>query len=355
MVFDDHDVRDDWNTSHAWRLDMQATDWWDARITGALMSYWIYQHIGNLSPAALAADETYRAVRAAADGQDVLRDFARAADREADGTKGAQWSYRRDLGGVRVVVLDSRCGRILANGNRSMLSEAEFAWLDGQIADGAYDHLVVGTSMPWLLPRALHDLESWDEALAAGTRGRLMAQFGEWLRRAVDLEHWAAFRRSFDRLAELFGRIGRGGHGSLEPATICVVSGDVHHTYVSEVEFPKATPSRVYQITCSPIYNTIPRVMRLVFHMGWSRTAERITAFLARIAGVPPLPIHWHHPTGPHFGNALALLVFNGRSASVVIERSTRPPLLVGYEDPEAAKPGLAIVIELPLTGEPTG
>ena len=23
MIFDDHDVRDDWNTSHAWRLDMQ--------------------------------------------------------------------------------------------------------------------------------------------------------------------------------------------------------------------------------------------------------------------------------------------------------------------------------------------
>ena len=25
MIFDDHDVRDDWNASHAWRLDMQKT------------------------------------------------------------------------------------------------------------------------------------------------------------------------------------------------------------------------------------------------------------------------------------------------------------------------------------------
>ena len=48
MIFDDHDVRDDWNTSHAWRVDMQQTDWWEERITGALMSYWIYQHLGNL-------------------------------------------------------------------------------------------------------------------------------------------------------------------------------------------------------------------------------------------------------------------------------------------------------------------
>jgi phosphodiesterase/alkaline phosphatase D-like protein len=352
MIFDDHDVRDDWNTSHAWRLDMQATPWWDARITGALMSYWLYQHIGNLAPADLAADDTYRALRATADGEEVLREFARAADREADGAKGTQWSYRRDLGGVRVLVVDSRCGRILADGSRSMISEAEFTWVERQVEDGTYDHLVIGTSMPWLLPRALHDLESWDEALAAGARGRSLSRFGEWLRRAVDLEHWAAFRRSFDRLARLVGRVGRGEHGSLEPATICVLSGDVHHTYVSEAEFPEATASRIYQITCSPIYNTIPRVMRIVFRIGWSRAAERFTAFLARRAGVPPLPIHWHHPTGPHFGNALALLVFDGRSASVVLERSLRPPILVASEDAEASKPGLAVVIELSLTGE---
>jgi phosphodiesterase/alkaline phosphatase D-like protein len=29
MIFDDHDVRDDWNTSHSWREDMRAT-WWVA-------------------------------------------------------------------------------------------------------------------------------------------------------------------------------------------------------------------------------------------------------------------------------------------------------------------------------------
>ena len=99
MIFDDHDVRDDWNTSHAWRLDMQKTGWWETRITGALMSYWIYQHLGNLSPAGLAADPTYRSVRAAADGTQLLETFARAADREADGAKGTMWSYRRDFRG----------------------------------------------------------------------------------------------------------------------------------------------------------------------------------------------------------------------------------------------------------------
>jgi PhoD-like phosphatase len=350
MIFDDHDVRDDWNTSHAWRKEMQATPWWEERITGALMSYWIYQHLGNLSPAGLAANEVYAAVHAVPDGEAVLRTFAQAADREADGAKGAMWSYRRDLGSVRLLVIDSRCGRILADGRRSMVGEAEFAWIEAQAEEGPYDHLVVGTSLPWLLPRALHDVESWDEALCAGTRGRRLARFGEWLRRAVDLEHWAAFRGSFDRLAGLFARVGRGEHGWDAPATICVVSGDVHHTYVSEADYPQPLASRVYQITCSPIHNTIPRVMRIVFRVGWSNTAERITHALGRFAGVPPLPIYWHHPTGPHFGNELALLVFDGRSARVVLERSLRPATLAPGEAGDGSEPGLAIVVDHPLT-----
>ncbi|MEA2608014.1 MAG: hypothetical protein QOJ75_257, partial [Chloroflexota bacterium] len=255
-------------------------------------------------------------------------------------------------GPVRLLVIDSRCGRILAGGDRSMIGETEFAWIQEQVDDGPYDHLLVGTSLPWLLPRALHDLESFDEALSAGSRGRLLARFGEWLRRAVDLEHWAAFRQSFDRLTGLFGRVGRGEHGWPAPATICVLSGDVHHTYVSEADYPEPLVSRVYQLTCSPLHNTIPRLMRVVFRMGWSKTAERATLALANFAGVPPLPIKWHHPSGPHFGNELALLVFDGRSARIVLERSVPPPRLAAGEDEGGPGPGLAIVIDRPLTGD---
>ena len=50
MIFDDHDVHDDWNTSKTWVTDIRAQGWWDDRIVGGFMSYWIYQHLGNLSP-----------------------------------------------------------------------------------------------------------------------------------------------------------------------------------------------------------------------------------------------------------------------------------------------------------------
>ena len=346
MIFDDHDVRDDWNTSDAWRREMQQTGWWEERITGALMSYWLYQHLGNLSPAGLLADEMYRIVRAQADAAPALRAFARHADREADGAKGTRWSYRRDFGPVRLLVIDSRCGRILADGQRAMVSDSEFEWIEQQVEGGGFEHLVVATSMPWLLPRALHDIESWDEALAAGSRGRRLARVGEWLRRAVDLEHWAAFRASFDRLARLFARVGLGEHGAPAPATICVVSGDVHHTYVSEADYRPLLDARVFQITCSPINNTIPLPMRIVFHVGWSKTVEHLTKALGRLTRVPPLPIQWHHPTGPHFGNMLARLVFDRRDARVILQRSAPS------ESSHATTPGtgLTVVEDLVLT-----
>jgi hypothetical protein len=324
MIFDDHDVRDDWNTSHEWRLDMQAKDWWDERITSALMSYWIYQHLGNLSPARLADDDLYERVRKVPDAEPILRAFAKAADREADGAKGAMWSYRQDLGPVRLLVVDSRCGRILADDRRSMISDIEFDWVEAQVEGGGFRHLVVVTSMPWLLPRALHDVESWNEALCAGSRGRHLAKLAERVRRAVDLEHWAAFRRSFDRLAAFFARVGR--DGSLAPSTICVLSGDVHHTYISEADYPEPFETRVFQITCSPIHNTIPLFMRLVFHIGWSHTVEVAVKLLDRWTRVPPLPIRWHHPSGPHFGNMLGVLTFEGESARVRLENAVTKP-----------------------------
>ncbi|OLL18084.1 MULTISPECIES: alkaline phosphatase D family protein [unclassified Rhodococcus (in: high G+C Gram-positive bacteria)] len=330
MIFDDHDVHDDWNTSQSWRDEVEATSWWEERIVGGLASYWVYQHLGNLDPVQLAENALYQRVRKAdGDAEPLLREFASAADEEADGAKGAQWSYRRDLGRVRLLVIDSRCGRVLSGGRREMVSDPEFSWIERQ-TQGDYDHLLVGTSLPWLLPRALHDLESWDERLAAGVRGNRVARWAETVRRGADLEHWAAFRDSFDRLARLFADIGRGrctGPSGRPPATICVLSGDVHHAYVAQARFPDPMPTRVYQLTCSPLHNYVPAAVRAVFRISWSRAMERTVRFaLGRVSEVPPVPIEWTKATGPFFGNQIATLRLAGRAAHLVLERAGRVP-----------------------------
>ncbi|MGI8697036.1 MAG: alkaline phosphatase D family protein [Mycobacteriales bacterium] len=325
MIFDDHDVRDDWNTSHEWREEMQQTSWWQERIIGALSSYWIYQHLGNLSPSELADNELYQQIRRCdGDAEQLLRDFAAAADREADGGKGARWSYRRDIGRVRLLMLDSRCGRILADGARSLLSAAEFDWLREQLP-GDYDHLLVGTSLPWLLPRALHDIESWNERLCAGARGPRIAAWSEKLRRAADLEHWAAFRVSFDRLADLLRGVGSGEYNSdgTPPAAICVLSGDVHHAYVAQAHYDHPVPTPIYQLTCSPVHNYVPAPMQVGFRLFWSRLAERGTrGLLGLLTPVPPMALSWDREDGPYFGNELMTLLIDGRHADVRLAKS---------------------------------
>ena len=318
MIFDDHDVRDDWNTSHAWRVEMQQTDWWQERIVGGLMSYWVYQHLGNLTPDDLRANELFRQVREQQGPVDeVLREFAARADAEADGAKGTRWSYRRDFGRVRMIMIDSRCGRILDADARSMVSKDEFAWLESQV-EGDYDHLLIGTSLPWLLTRALHDLEAWDEVLCDGSHPRL-ARFGEWLRRAADLEHWAAFGESFEWLAGLIAKVGdRPG----APATICVLSGDVHHAYIAEAQYPHALQSRVFQLTCSPLHNFVPVFMKVLFRVFWSKLMDRFfRVLLGTVAEVPVPSISWARRKGPFFRNELAEFVADGRSAVTLLRQ----------------------------------
>jgi hypothetical protein len=325
MIFDDHDVRDDWNTSDSWRRDMQATDWWEERIIGGLSSYWVYQHLGNLGPAELAADELYQRVRTHdGDVAPLLREFAAAADREADGAKGARWSFVRNFGRTRLLMVDSRCGRILAKDDRSMIGEDEFGWVE-EHARGDYDHLLLGTSLPWLLARALHDLEAWNEALAAGSRGRLLARWSEKLRRAADLEHWASFHRSFDRLSALLADVGRGKcspDGAL-PATISVLSGDVHHAYAARAEFAEPVPTPIYQLVCSPLHNYVPTPMKLTFRAAWSRVAERsVRRVLGLVQPVPRSWVAWERLCGPFFGSEIATLRIDGREAEMLLQRA---------------------------------
>ncbi|MGW6359286.1 alkaline phosphatase D family protein [Streptomyces sp. NPDC055092] len=333
MIFDDHDVMDDWNTSASWLAEIRTTDWWNERILSGLMSYWVHQHLGNLAPAELAADPVYAAVRADPDGTDELREFAARAD--ADATS-ARWSYRRDFGRVRLLMVDTRAARVLAEPDRSMLDPSEAAWLREQALEGsgassdgtsgAYDHLLIGTSLPWLLPHLVHDAEGWNAALCRGERGARWARFGEKLRRRADLEHWAAFPASFDALTALIAEAG-GGEGA--PATVCVLSGDVHHAYVAEPAWPEgaaAPAARVLQLTCSPVHNSIPGSIKVGFRFGWSRFGRALGRRFARHGRLAAPPVSWRKTGGPWFGNQLMTLTLRGRTARLRLQQAQAAP-----------------------------
>jgi hypothetical protein len=168
----------------------------------------------------------WRQVQEAADGADVLAEVALRADR---GDGGVRWSVRRDFGTVRVIVIDSRSRRVIGDDRgRRMVDEAEWEWVTESVS-GDRDHLVLATSLPLLLPHGIHDLEAWNEAVCAGAWGRRAARAGERLRQAVDLEHWAAFGKSFADFERLLTGIATGAYGKA-PASVTVIAGDIHHS-----------------------------------------------------------------------------------------------------------------------------
>jgi hypothetical protein len=318
MIFDDHDVHDDWNTSSSWVEQMRAQPWWEERIAGALMSYWVYQHLGNLSPDELESNELLQRVAEADDAAPILHEFAAAADHSVNGSR---WSYRRDLGGTRVVVFDSREGRVLSGRKRKIVDDREWQWIEEQVG-GDYDHLLLVDTLPILLPPALHHLEAWSERVCAGAWGRWLTGVGERIRRAFDLEHWAAFGDSFERMEKLLASVGAGERGE-PPATIVALGGDVHHAYLVEVAFRRraGVRSAVYQAVCSPFRNALDRHERVVVEMATHKQADGAFRALARAAGVTAPEIRWRLVQDPTFDNQFATLELEGRRARMRIEK----------------------------------
>jgi PhoD-like phosphatase len=320
MIFDDHDVHDDWNISQSWLEEMRQKHWWNRHILGALASYWVYQHLGNLAPEAHREDELLKRVKAADDAEPILEEFAFQADRETSGTR---WSYCRDLGRTRLIVIDSRAGRQLEEGERSMLDEDEWQWLEDHVS-GDFDHLLLATSLPWLLGRGMHFAEAWSEAVAAGGWGEAFMPVAERLRRAIDLEHWAAFGESFARLAEIIRSVGAGERGR-PPASIVVLSGDVHHAYLFEVGFPRGSgvKSHVWQAVCSPYRNPLEKKERRVIRVGMSRPFEVVWRALAHSAGVGDPAVRWRMVgDGPWFDNQVAGLTIDGREIEMRLDKA---------------------------------
>jgi hypothetical protein len=320
MIFDDHDVHDDWNISQAWVEEIRRQDWWEDHIVGALASYWVYQHLGNLPPEAHRDDELLAKVRDADDGWPILRDFAHRADRETDG---ARWSYCRDLGDTRLVVIDSRAGRVLEDGRRSMVDDSEWDWV-AEHATGGFEHLLIATSLPYLLAPAMQHLEAWNEAVCAGAWGESAARIGEKVRQGLDLEHWAAFGDSFEQLRELQRSVAAGERGSA-PASIVTLSGDVHHAYLAEVAYPRdaGVQSAVWQAVCSPFRHPLEQKERNVIRAACSPVSAKLSRSLARSAGVPDPGIRWRLTDGgPWFDNQVATLTIDGRRIEMRLEKS---------------------------------
>ena len=154
-----------------------------------------------------------------------------------------------------------------------------------------------------------------------------MARASEKIRRELDFDHWAAFRESFHKLRELLHEVACGKRGS-KPASVIVLSGDVHHAYLCEVAYPKAgnggsaDRAPVYQAVCSPYRNPLDEKERRVVRWGFQWPMTAVAQLLARTAGADEPGIRWRTLEGPCFDNQVATLEIDGRSALLRLDKT---------------------------------
>ena len=211
---------------------------------------------------------------------------------------------------------------MLDEGRRLIADDEEWQWVVEETR-GEFDHLVIGVSDPALLTPAIDAMESWNEAVCDGAWGRRAARLGERMRRAVDFDHWPAFQESFSRLAALLAEVGARPEGEA-PASITLLSGDVHHAYLAEVAFPRGSGVRsaVHQAVCSPFRNALDMNERRAIRATLSRPVAALARMLARAAGVEDPPIRWRFVEGPYFDNQAGTLVLDGRRATAVLDKT---------------------------------
>ena len=188
-----------------------------------------------------------------------------------------------------------------------MVDDDEWSWIV-EHARGDFDHLLIATTVPFLLSPGLHHLEAWSERVCDGAWG---AARGEGLREAparrrlrplgvVRLVLRAAARADRgDRLrrSRRAAEVDRAALGRRPPRL--PRRGRVPARRAG-CEAPSTRPS------ARPIATPSSERERRVIRAGFSRPFTRATRALARSAGAPDPGIGWRLAEGPYFDNQVA-------------------------------------------------
>ena len=175
MIFDDHDVHDDWNISEAWVAEMRAKPWWEERIVGASCRTGSTSTSATSRPSASTTTTMLDAVRAAPTTARRLAARVRPARRPRDRGQPLELLPRLRRRAARRPRLP-RGPRARRGPPRD--GRRRRVGVDLRAARGRPRPPLVATSLPLLLAPGLHHLEAWNEAVCDGAWGGSAARAG---------------------------------------------------------------------------------------------------------------------------------------------------------------------------------
>lgn len=98
------------------------------------------------------------------------------------------------------------------------------------------------------------------------------------------------------------------------------------------------------QLTCSPVHNSVPLSIKVVFRFGWTPPGRATGRLLARHGRRARPAVDWRRTGGPWFGNQLMTLTFRGREARLRLEQAGPPRNAEG--EGQGGRGGLLTTVE---------
>ena len=251
MMFDDHDMIDDWNISDSWVGDIRGSR------GGTSTSSAVWSRTGSTSISGTSAPA--RSAPRACSRSWASSTTASSTCATGRGIRGVHAGagrlpvlVRPPVRRRRLVVIDARNGRVLEPGKRVVRRRRRVGVDRRQCRPPTSDHLLIGTSLPTFVPGGLHDLHGGTSgsatargvdsaSVSASGSARSTSRTGR--RSGVRSTRWCAARR---------GRQRRPTHAR---GTISVLSGDIHFSYHLGTPLPRCPAhviSHVHQVVNSP-------------------------------------------------------------------------------------------------------
>jgi hypothetical protein len=239
MIFDDHDVTDDWNLTAEWEATAYGHPFSRRIIGNALLGYLLCQAWGN-DPERVAGplSDAAELLATAPSGQRL--DCAQQDGCIQRLLRFHQWDYQVD-GGPSLLVLDTRTRR-WRNERRPARPSGLMDWESlTELQQSLLDHrsAVIVTPTPMFGVKLIETIQ------------KLFTLAGKPL--LVDAENWMAHRGTAQVLLNIFRH-------SRTPGNYVVLSGDVHYSFVYDIQVrDRRRGPQLWQITSSGIKNGFPR------------------------------------------------------------------------------------------------
>ena len=233
MIFDDHDVTDDWNLTRGWEEAAYGHPFSRRIIGNALIGYWVCQGWGN-------APENF-----SDELLSLVRDYFKTPDDQKQNTlidgflEFERWHYTLPTS-PKLVVLDTRTHRWWSESSLSKPS----GLMDWEAMSELQQELIDESAVVIVSPAPIFGVKLIE------TIQRAFTYFGHAL--TVDAENWMAHPGSANTLLNIIRH-------PKTPQNFVILSGDVHYSFVYDVviRHRKNSPN-IWQITCSGMKNEFP-------------------------------------------------------------------------------------------------